>query len=114
MKPTMPALLVAVAAATVFAIAPKTHRATDAAHFPAPAVDASRVGGTGEQIAYFAGGCFWGVEAVYEHVKGVKGVTSGYAGGSASRPSYEEVSSGQTGHAESVKVVYDPSQVSYG
>ena len=66
------------------------------------------------QTAVFAGGCFWGVEAVFEHVRGVIRVTSGYAGGSVKGPSYEAVSSGETGHAESVEVVYDPAQVSYG
>jgi peptide-methionine (S)-S-oxide reductase len=63
--------------------------------------------------AVFAGGCFWGVEAVFEHLKGVTSATSGYAGGSAPSPSYEEVSSGATGHAEAVLVVYDPAQISY-
>jgi peptide-methionine (S)-S-oxide reductase len=67
-----------------------------------------------EQVAVFAGGCFWGIEAVYEHVKGVIRVTSGYAGGSVASPSYEDVSSGSTGHAESVQIVFDPAQVSYG
>src|SRR5512146_1067061 len=60
-----------------------------------------------EKVAVFAGGCFWGVEGVFEHLKGVKSATSGYAGGSVPSPSYEEVSSGETGHAESVRVVYD-------
>ena len=64
--------------------------------------------------AVFAGGCFWGVEAVFEHVKGVYSAESGYAGGKSTSPSYEEVSSGNTGHAESVRVVYDPAQISYG
>jgi peptide-methionine (S)-S-oxide reductase len=63
--------------------------------------------------AVFAGGCFWGVEAVFEHLKGVSSATSGYAGGSAPSPSYEQVSSGTTGHAEAVLVVYDPAQISY-
>ncbi len=63
--------------------------------------------------AVFAGGCFWGVEAVFEHLKGVSSATSGYAGGSAPAPSYEAVSSGRTGHAEAVLVVYDPAQISY-
>ena len=67
-----------------------------------------------EQVAVFAGGCFWGVEAVFERVKGVIRVTSGFAGGTATSPSYEEVSSGNTGHAESVQVVFDPTQISYG
>jgi peptide-methionine (S)-S-oxide reductase len=63
--------------------------------------------------AVFAGGCFWGVEAVFEHVKGVQDVVAGYAGGKSSAPSYEEVGSGESGHAESVRVVYDPAIVSY-
>ena len=63
--------------------------------------------------AVFAGGCFWGVEAVFEHTKGVRDVVSGYSGGKDVNPTYERVGSGQTGHAESVQVVYDPSQVTY-
>jgi peptide-methionine (S)-S-oxide reductase len=65
------------------------------------------------EIAVFAGGCFWGVEAVFEHVRGVQSAESGYAGGSVVRPSYEQVSDGTTGHAEAVRVVFDPSVVSY-
>ena len=65
------------------------------------------------QTAVFAGGCFWGVEAVFEHMKGVKSVVSGYAGGSVVNPDYETVSSGRTGHAEAVKVTFDPAVVSY-
>lgn len=61
----------------------------------------------------FAGGCFWGVQAVFQHVKGVVTATSGYAGGSMAAPGYEQVSTGRTGHAESVRVVYDPARVSY-
>lgn len=64
--------------------------------------------------AVFAGGCFWGVEGVFEHVKGVRSAESGYAGGTKASPSYEDVSSGDTGHAESVRVIFDPSQISYG
>lgn len=63
--------------------------------------------------AVFAGGCFWGVEGVFEHVKGVVSATAGYAGGTVRNPSYEQVSTGATGHAESVRVVYDPSQITY-
>lgn len=66
-----------------------------------------------DQVAVFSGGCFWGVDAVFKHVKGVVKVTSGYAGGSAANAHYEIVSTGLTGHAESVEVVYNPSQVSY-
>jgi len=68
---------------------------------------------TGKQTAVFAGGCFWGMEAVFEHLKGVSNVTSGYSGGSAATAQYREVSGGRTGHAEAVKVTYDPSQISY-
>src|SRR5512142_1295917 len=69
--------------------------------------------GLGEQTAVFAGGCFWGVDAVFKHVKGVTEVVSGYAGGAASTAHYEMVSRGDTGHAESVRVHFDPAQVSY-
>ncbi len=67
----------------------------------------------GEQTAVLAGGCFWGVDAVFKHVKGVSSVVSGYSGGGAATAQYELVSTGETGHAESVKITYDPSQISY-
>jgi peptide-methionine (S)-S-oxide reductase len=79
---------------------------------PAPATDEPAPGGI--ETAVFAGGCFWGVQGVFQHVKGVKSAVSGYAGGTTSNPSYEEVSSETTGHAESVEVKFDPSVVSYG
>ena len=81
---------------------------------PSPVMDEALAKASGEQTAVFAGGCFWGVQAVFEHVKGVKSAISGYAGGRTASPSYEEVSSGATGHAESVRVTYDPSQITYG
>ena len=81
---------------------------------PAPVVDNALAASPGEETAVFAGGCFWGIQAVYQHVKGVKSAVSGYAGGSVASPTYEDVSSGTTGHAESVRIVFDPSQVSYG
>ena len=81
---------------------------------PAPVLDNALATSPGEETAVFAGGCFWGIQAVYQHVKGVKSAVSGYAGGSTASPSYEEVSSGTTGHAESVRIVFDPSKVSYG
>ena len=65
------------------------------------------------ETAVFAGGCFWGMEGVFEHVKGVSDVKSGFSGGKRKNPSYEQVSDGDTGHAESVKITFDPSQVSY-
>ena len=68
----------------------------------------------GKQIAILAGGCFWGVDAVFKHVKGVASVVSGYSGGSPSTAQYDTVSTGTTGHAESVKITFDPAQVSYG
>jgi len=67
----------------------------------------------GEQVAVLAGGCFWGVDAVFKHVKGVSSVVSGYSGGGAATAHYQVVSTGATGHAESVKITYDPSQISY-
>jgi peptide-methionine (S)-S-oxide reductase len=67
----------------------------------------------GRQTAVFAGGCFWGVDAVFKHVKGVSSVVSGYSGGNGATAQYETVSTGTTGHAESVKITFDPSQVSY-
>jgi len=79
---------------------------------PTPAKTSDVKPGTTD-TAVFAGGCFWGVDAVFKHVKGVTDVKSGYAGGKASGPSYEQVSTGETGHAESVKVTYDPAQISY-
>jgi peptide-methionine (S)-S-oxide reductase len=85
-----------------------------AAPLPAPTVDAARPAAPGLQKAVFAGGCFWGVEAVFRHVKGVQAAVSGYAGGDAKTADYETVSTGTTGHAESVQVTFDPAQVSYG
>lgn len=81
---------------------------------PAPASDVQLASTPGQQTVVFAGGCFWGVQAVFQHVKGVLGAVSGYSGGEAKTAEYETVSTGDTGHAESVKVVYDPSQVTYG
>jgi len=82
--------------------------------FPAPAVDAPLASAKSLQTAVLAGGCFWGVQAVFEHLKGVSSVTSGYSGGYVKSPSYESVSMGVTGHAESVSITYDPSQISFG
>jgi peptide-methionine (S)-S-oxide reductase len=81
---------------------------------PAPVVDAPRASTNGQQTAVLSGGCFWGVQAVFQHVKGVISATSGYSGGSAKNAEYEIVSTGDTGHAESVQVVYDPAQITYG
>ena len=82
--------------------------------FPAPAQDEKLADKPGQATAVFAGGCFWGVQGVFQHVKGVQQASSGYSGGNVENPYYELVSSGNTGHAESVQVVYDPAQISYG
>ncbi|MFL6230123.1 MAG: peptide-methionine (S)-S-oxide reductase MsrA [Pyrinomonadaceae bacterium] len=81
---------------------------------PDPLVDAPLAAARGERVAVLAGGCFWGVDAVFKHVKGVNSVTSGYAGGGKRAARYEAVSTGTTGHAESVRIVYDPARVTYG
>jgi len=81
---------------------------------PAPAVDEPRASSPGHESVVVAGGCFWGIQAVFQHVKGVISATSGYSGGSAKTAEYEIVSTGETGHAESVQVVYDPSQITFG
>ena len=95
------AVLPALAAASPARHSQPSHAASPAPH--AAALD----------TAVFAGGCFWGVEGVFEHVRGVQSATAGYAGGTVAAPSYEEVSTGSTGHAESVRVIYNPSRVSY-
>jgi len=89
-------------------------KANPAAPLPAPAVNAPRASASARETAVVSGGCFWGVQAVFQHVKGVISATSGYSGGSARTAEYETVSTGETGHAESVQIVFDPSQITYG
>lgn len=93
---------------------PQANAAEGSVALPNPSIDAPLASTPGRQTAVLAGGCFWGIQAVFQHVKGVKEATSGYSGGSVRSPDYEQVSSGNTGHAESVKITFDPSQVSYG
>jgi len=81
---------------------------------PPAKVDASLASAAGQETAVFAGGCFWGVQAVFERVKGVAKTTAGYAGGSASTATYKQVITETTGHAESVEIVFDPSRITYG
>src|SRR5712664_406381 len=90
-------------------LAVNTARAQIPAYAAAPRVTPTK----GEQVAVLAGGCFWGVDAVFKHVKGVESVVSGYSGGGSATARYEIVSTGATGHAESVKITYDPSLISY-
>ena len=102
-------LLVVFAALNSRAKAPHPNTA-----FPKPALDQPIAATKGKEVAVISGGCFWGVQAVYEHTKGVISATSGYAGGTEETAQYETVSSGNTGHAESVQIVYDPSEITYG
>jgi peptide-methionine (S)-S-oxide reductase len=107
MRNTMVALLIAFAASIGCTAATKTP-------LPAPANDSPLAQAAGKQTAVFAGGCFWGTQSVFERVKGVLATTAGYSGGSATTATYEQVGQENTGHAESVKVVYDPSKITYG
>jgi peptide-methionine (S)-S-oxide reductase len=101
----------AVAGAAAFVLSGGAARAERAV--PIPAATADVTGATGPQTAVFAGGCFWGMEAVFEHVKGVRQVTAGYAGGTRDTATYDQVSTETTRHAEAIRVVYDPAKVSY-
>lgn len=89
-------------------------RATASATIPAPTLDEPAGSQGTSETAVLAGGCFWGVQGVYQHVKGVSSAVSGYAGGNASTAHYETVGTGDTGHAESVRITYDPNQVTFG
>lgn len=91
-----------------------TTSAANAATIPDPAVDEKLAARPGQETLVVAGGCFWGVQAVFKHVKGVTRSTAGYSGGTVKNPGYEDVSTGTTGHAESVEVVYDPSVITLG
>ena len=111
---TRPLMLAAPILAAIGAtwLAPSLGAAQEGIALPGPAVD--ETAGAKPETAIFAGGCFWGVQGVFSHVGGVISATSGYAGGSVADPSYDAVSAGGTGHAESVQVVFDPKKVSYG
>ncbi|TIX97518.1 MAG: peptide-methionine (S)-S-oxide reductase MsrA, partial [Mesorhizobium sp.] len=105
------AALVLTVAAAAFWQTPAVS-AEDAVVIPPPAMDEKAA--SGSETAVFAGGCFWGVQGVFQHVKGVSKAVSGYTGGSKENAVYEVVGTGSTGHAESVEITYDPSQVTYG
>lgn len=98
--------------ATIGTLAPLTAYAENPVQIPPPVTQAKAQGDT--EVAVLAGGCFWGIQAVYQHVKGVKNAVSGYAGGNAMSARYQIVSSGTTGHAEAVQVTFNPRVVSYG
>ena len=103
----------AIGALAITAVAvPRSFAAEDAVIIPAPAVDTQAASGI--QTAVLAGGCFWGVQGVFQHTAGVVNAVSGYVGGSKSTADYNRVSTGSTGHAESVEIKYDPRKISYG
>ncbi|MDR5797507.1 peptide-methionine (S)-S-oxide reductase MsrA [Caballeronia sp. LZ008] len=110
---TFKAVSVAVLFAGAFALQRVAHSSEEAVKIPPPAHDESATA-VHTETAVFAGGCFWGVQGVFQHVRGVKEALSGYAGGAAGTAQYDRVSGGDTGHAESVRITYDPAQVSYG
>src|SRR6202167_3865476 len=95
-------------------LGPRHNYASAATVIPDPAVDETLASQKGQETVVVSGGCFWGIQAVFHHVKGVTSATSGYSGGTVKNPDYEEVSSGTTGHAESVEIVYDPSKITLG
>ncbi|WP_242182867.1 peptide-methionine (S)-S-oxide reductase MsrA [Sphingomonas sp. CARO-RG-8B-R24-01] len=109
LKPVL--ITAALAGAAAFVFAGGAAQAERAVPIPAAAADVTGV--SGPQTAVFAGGCFWGMEAVFEHVKGVRQVTAGYAGGTRDTATYDQVSTETTRHAEAIRVVYDPVKVSY-
>jgi peptide-methionine (S)-S-oxide reductase len=104
-------VLVAVAAALMLT---RTTKASSGGPVPAPAADDVLATKPGKVKAVFAGGCFWGTQAVFERLKGVVNTAAGYSGGSAATATYDQVTTETTGHAESVEVVYDPSRITYG
>jgi peptide-methionine (S)-S-oxide reductase len=110
----VPALVIlALGVSALFLWHSPLYGAESAVVLPPPAIDNPKAAGPA-QTAVLSGGCFWGVQGVFEHVKGVQRVVAGYSGGDRSTAQYETVSNGDTGHAESVKITFDPAQVSYG
>lgn len=109
------ALVAAASFMTVAGVVSVSHSSAEEARtIPAPKLDESVGQNVHSETAVFAGGCFWGVQGVFQHVKGVKEAISGYAGGEKSNAHYQTVGTGRTGHAESVRVTFDPTKVSYG
>ena len=108
----LPALAAAALAATGFVTLGRS--AESVRLTPPPAVDEAKPSAPAKETAVIAGGCFWGVQGVFQHVKGVVNAVSGYAGGEKATAEYETVSTGETGHAESVRITFDPREISYG
>ncbi|GMO11454.1 MULTISPECIES: peptide-methionine (S)-S-oxide reductase MsrA [Bradyrhizobium] len=114
-RPALASLLAATTALSLtfaLAFAAPSRAAEDAVVIPAPAMDAAPA--SGMQTAVIAGGCFWGVQGVFQHTAGVVNAVSGYAGGTKATADYQTVSSGRTGHAEAVEIKFDPKKISYG
>jgi len=111
MLKTFRSFLVFVAALLPISLHAASHTTSS---FPKPAVDSPVAHAHGREEAVLSGGCFWGVQAIFEHTRGVLSAVSGYSGGSADTAHYEMVGGGNTGHAESVKVIFDPAQITYG
>ena len=109
-----PAALAALLVTGVAAFAVSRSAAEEVRPVPAPVADENVATAPASETAVVAGGCFWGVQGVFQHVKGVTSAVSGYAGGEASTATYDEVSTGSTGHAESVRITYDPRKITYG
>src|SRR6516162_8671266 len=115
MRHKLQTLTIAAAVLAVVAVAIRSHPAAaeTARVVPLPAIDMP-AGDASSAVVVLAGGCFWGVQGVYHHVKGVTNAVSGYAGGDKKSAQYEVVGTGRTGHAESVRITFDPRQISYG
>jgi peptide-methionine (S)-S-oxide reductase len=107
-------VLIALVSLLILFTATPRNGASAATLIPDPIVDEALAAKSGHATVVLAAGCFWGVQAVFEHVRGVTRVTAGYSGGTVKNPSYEDVSSGATSHAESVGIVYDPSKITFG
>ena len=114
LPPTLRALLALLIVPAVASCAPAANGTAARVAAPPPRVDAPLASHSGDATAVLAGGCFWGMQWVFEHVPGVTNVISGYSGGAAATATYEQVSQGDTGHAETVRIHFDPSKVSYG
>src|SRR5689334_7215129 len=114
MMRTKPFLLALTLSAILFGFVARSLARGGGPVLPNPAVDESPAASKAQERVVFAGGCFWGIQAVFEHVKGVTKATAGYSGGTVKNPGYEDVSSGETGHAESVEVIYDSSKITFG
>jgi peptide-methionine (S)-S-oxide reductase len=110
----MIAVLVVIVVLAGVVVSNPAHAAERGVVLPDPVVDTPLAAKSAKQTAVVAGGCFWGIQLVFQHVKGVKSATSGYSGGTVAMPAYEDVGTGKTGHAESVKITFDSTQISYG